>query len=250
VTRADLLEINAMRCDRAKVGLIGLLLLAVATGGCGTGLFNAAFVNSFGGGGIYPVTPGPRADFVLARASNSTDSVLTFFVTIERERLALDSEGRPQFGENGEIITEIVLESVQLTTIPGGRASDLGTLFPCSESAGAVRRIGLGETLSPGDAHVFVIDAAAYDPTNPLGAQIGNGVEDPTLNPLSLFAGNFNCGDTVVFQAFQSTGASGGIRIRTFVSPGSEQPDQFSGANTFLSFEQFLQAQVREDERP
>jgi hypothetical protein len=70
------------------------------------------------------------------------------------------------------------------------------------------------------------------------------------LNPLLLEVGNFNCGDTIIFRAFVSTGAVGGVALQSFLLPGSEQPSIFRGPNTFVNLEQFLESQVREDEGP
>jgi hypothetical protein len=238
----------AMKQSIAPVSVSFALLLTIA--GCsGTlGLFNPSFVNTFQGG-QFPVTPGPNAAFVLVRCVNSTDSVVTFFVTAERTQLALDNQGQPQRSESGEIITESVIESVELTTENIGRASEQGYLFECSRAS--VDRIGLGENLLPGDPAIFVIAPGAFDPTNPLGAQVGNGIEASSVgvNPLSLFRGDFNCGDTVIFRAFTSTGSAGGVRVETFLLPGSEQPFDVS-RQTFLNYERFLESQVREDERP
>lgn len=222
---------------------------SVLTGCTGTASFlNPSFVNAFQGG-QFPVTPGPNAAFVFVRCVNTTQNVVTFFVTAERTQLALDDQGRPQLSETGELITETVVENVELTTEPSGRASEQGYLFECANST--VDRVGLGENLLPGDAAVFIIDPGEFDPTNPLGAQIGNGIEASSVgvNPLSLAQNNFNCGDTIIFRAFNSTGSAGGVRVETFLLPGSEQPFNVS-RQTFLNYERFLENQVREDERP
>jgi len=237
-----------MKQSVAPLSALAILMLTLA--GCsGTvGLFNPSFVNATVGGN-FPVTPGPNASFVFVRCVNTTSSVVSFFVTAERTQFALDDQGRQQLSESGEPITESVVESVELTTESIGRASEQGYLFECSTSR--VDRIGLGENLLPGDPAIFVIDPALFDPANPLGAQIGNGIEAASVgvNPLSLFRGDFNCGDTLIFRAFESTGSAGGVRIETFVLPGSEQPFDLQ-RQTFLNYERFIESQVREDERP
>jgi hypothetical protein len=230
---------------------IGLIGCAVLLPGCDSNVsfLSSSFVNTLSGG-VYPVTPGPRADFVLVRAINSTDRVITFFVTVERTELVPDEEGRPQLSEDGELITRDVMETVELTTRPGGRASEMGYLFPCSESSGPVIRVGLGENLMAGDAAIFVIETDDFNPELPVAFQPGVGLPATGQNPLRLDARNFACGDTVIFRAFRSTGTAGGVRVETFLLPGSEQPDQFSGLNTFVNYEDFLESQVTEEEFP
>jgi len=229
-----------------RVGGILLLTSAVGAGvsalvgGCGTGsLFNPAFVNPLVGGQV-PVTPGPGADFVLARVLNTTDQVLEFIVTIEREVLVLDDQGNFQVDEaTGTFITRPQRETVRLTTAPGGNTSELGVLFPCDESP--VTQVGLGENLLPTDRAVFVGGEGAAGAT-------GFGVPAGDLNPLLLSEGNFNCGDTVIFRAFRSTGQAGGVGLETFLLPGSEQPSIFRGPDTFVNLQRFIESQVREDE--
>ena len=237
-----------MKRSIAHLSALSALLLSLAGCTATVGLLNPSFVNA-SQGGIFPVTPGPNAAFVFVRCVNTTSSVVTFFVTAERTQFALDDQGRQQLSESGVPITESVTESVELTTENIGRSSEQGYLFECSRAS--VDRIGLGENLLPGDPAIFVINPAAFDPTNPLGAQIGNGIEAASVgvNPLSRFRGDFNCGDTLIFRAFESTGSAGGIRIETFLLPGSEQPFDLE-RQTFLNYEQFLESQVREDELP
>lgn len=237
-----------MKRSVAPLSALSALLLTIA--GCtGTfGLLNPSFVNATQGG-LFPVTPGPNAAFVLVRCVNTTSRVVTFFVTVERTQFALDDQGNQQLSQSGQPITETVIESVELTTENVGRSAEQGYLFECSHAS--VDRIGLGENLLPGDPAIFVIEPAAFDPTDPLGAQIGNGIDAGSVgsNPLSLLRGDFNCGDTVVFRAFESTGSAGGVRIETFLLPGSEQPFDLE-RQTFLNYERFRESQVREDERP
>ena len=230
-----------MRTQRALYYPVACVVgLAWALSACGStaGLFNPAFINTVSGG-VAPVTPGPRASFVFVRAVNETDQVVEFIVTIEREVAVRDDDGNFQRDDQGNFVTRPERETVRLTTFPVGLANELGALFSCKESP--VSLVGLGENLLPTDAAVFV------GGQGPAGTT-GFGVTAGNLNPLSLDVGNFNCGDTVVFRAFQNPGVAGGVGLQTFLLPGSEQPSIFSGPDTFVNLEQFLESQVREDE--
>lgn len=222
--------------NRMTWAVIAVLL----TVGCGgeTTLFNSAAINTFVGGET-PVTPGPGASFILVRVINETSQVAEFIVTIERDVLVRDEDGNFQVDEQNNFITRPERETVRLITSPTGNANELGVLFPCSESP--VTLIGLGEDLLPTNAAVFVGGAGA-------GGAGGFGVTADSLNPLSLAAGNFNCGDSVIFLAFLSRGVAGGVGLQSFLLPGSEQPSIFNGPDTFVNFERFLESQVREDE--
>lgn len=217
------------------LGGTGLLLAAAS---CGSGVFNPAFVNSLVGGQI-PVTPGPSAAFVLVRGLNETNQVVEFIVTIQRAVLVTDEEGNFQVDEQGNFITEPKRETVRVNTSATGLGTDVGVLFPCGESP--VTIVGLGENLQPTDAAVFVGGEGA-------GGNTGFGVRAESLFPLRIDEGNFNCGDTIIFQAFASTGVAGGIALQTFLLPGSEQPSEFSGPSTFANLEEFLQSQNQGDD--
>ena len=225
------------------MGLLGAAVLSLSCGGNAT-FFNPGFLNQVQGG-VYPATPGPGAAFVLVRVHNDTDEVADFIVTIERRVLVVDDEGNAQFDDDGQVLTREEMETVRLRTFPVTSANDTGVLFPCNESP--VIRVGLGENLLPGDAAAFIIedfDAAAAIQTG------GFGVAAEGLNPLELERGNFNCGDTIIFQAFTSsgTGSAGNVKFRAWLQPGSEQPSLFSGPDTFVNYASFLESQVREDE--
>ncbi len=214
--------------------------VALICAGCGvsSAVLNPAFVNTVVGG-VVPVTPGPGADFILVRGHNDTNQPVEFIVTIEREVLVLDDNGNIQFDDLGNFVTQSVRRTVLLNTFPGGLTNDLGVVFPCKVSP--VTLIGLGENLLPTDAAVFVDGGGA-------GGIEGFGVTAGNLNPLSLAAGNFNCGDTVIFEAIQSSSVPGGVALLAFLLPGSEQPSEFQGPNTFVNLEQFAQSQVREND--
>lgn len=218
------------------VPVIGLLAAGWSCGN-GAGLFNPAFVNTFQGG-VFPLTPGPRADFVLVRTVNETPDLVTFIVTIERRVVDLDAEGNPQFDDVGNPVTSLVNETVRLNTVPGGRAAEMGVVFPCDVSP--VTRVGLGENLLPSDAAAFVGGGG------PAGSP-GFGIPVGNLNPLDIADSNFNCGDTIIFRAIESTGVTGGIALESFLLPGSEQPSIFNGPNTFVNLQSFLESQIRED---
>jgi hypothetical protein len=76
----------------------------------------------------------------------------------------------------------------------------------------------------------------------------GTRVTVGNLNPLSFAENNFDCGDTVIFQAFRVNGVPGNVGLQTFLLPGSEQPDPVSGPDTFVAYEEFLEGQLREGE--
>lgn len=222
---------------RTKVAAFAAGVLVALGIGCG-GLFNPAFVNTISGG-QFPITPGPGADFVMVRGVNETGQNVEFIVTIERDELVLDDDGNAQVDEGGNFITRSIRETVSLQTGPLGSAAESGTLFPCDVSP--VTIVGLGEELLPTDAAIFVGGGGA-------GGQAGFGVTASNLNPLTLEAENFGCGDTIVFRAFQSVGVPGGIAIQAFLLDGTTQPSVFAGPNTFVNYQAFLESQMREDE--
>lgn len=223
-----------------RVSRLAVLGLCAVLAGCGAavGLFNPAFLNTTAGG-VVPVTPGPPAAFVFVRAINATDLPVEFIVTIERDELVLDDDGNFQVDDQGNFITRAARETVRLTTFPSGQSRELGVLFPCGLSP--VTLVGLGENLLPTDSAVFV------GGQGPAGTG-GFGVSASNLNPLALDVGNFNCGDTVIFRAFRSSGTSGGVGLQSLLLPGSEQPSIFPGPSTFANYEQVLASQMDVEE--
>jgi len=221
----------------ALAGIVG----AMAVAGCGAAasLLNPAFVNTVSGG-VTPVTPGPSADFVFVRGRNETGRVVTFIVTIERLELVRDASGNFEFDDQGNpVTTRPPPETFRVLTSGTGQSSDVGLLFPCSESP--VTIVGLGENLLPTDAAIEVGGEGGT------GAG-GFGVPAGTLTPLRLDVGNFNCGDTIIFRAFLSTAVAGGVGLQSFLLPGSEQPSVFQGPSTFVNYQAFLESQVREEQ--
>jgi len=200
--------------------------------GCGTTVFNPAFINTVAGG-QFPVTPGPSAAFVLVRTLNQTGSVVEFFVSIEREELVVDDNGDFVLDVQGNFVTQPVRETVRVLTGATGLSRDMGVLFPCGVSP--VTLVGLGENLLPTDTHLAIGGAGA-------GGATGAGVTVENLNPLSLAASNFNCGDTIIYRAFRSSGTPGGVLVETFLLPGSEQPFDFNGSSTFVELQDLLGA--------
>ncbi|MGD2110068.1 MAG: hypothetical protein PVI86_11845 [Phycisphaerae bacterium] len=230
-----------MRSNSSYIAvLVAGLALALATAGCGnlSAIFNPAFINTIVGGQV-PVTPGPEAAFVLVRCVNETGVPVEFIVTIQRSVLVTDDEGNYEIGEDGQFVTTPERETLRLATTGTGQGSEVGALFPCGESP--VTHIGLGENLLQGDTAVFV------DSQGTRGGA-GFGVVAGDLNPLQLEADNFNCGDTIIFAAFQSNAVAGGVALQSFWLGSIDQPSIFEGPNTFVNLETFLESQVREDE--
>lgn len=206
--------------------------------GCNGDAFNPAFVNTVSGG-VFPITPGPAADFVFVRGLNQTGQTVEFIITIERDVLVLDDEGNPQQDEDGNFVTRPERQTVNLLTAATGTATSSGVLFDCSESPVTV--VGLGENLLPSDIALFVGGEGA-------GGAVGFGVTAGDLNPLSLDAGNFACGDTITFQAFLSVGVAGGVDVQAFRLSGFNQPSVFTGPNTFVNYQTFLESLAPEEE--
>lgn len=219
-----------------KISAAFVLAFSSALGGCG--VFNPQFRSTITGGEV-PRTPGPNGAFVLALGENETNRTVEFIITIERNVLDLDDNGAAQFDEDGRFLVRPVRETVRICTPPSGGGQRLGTLFACGEEP--VTLLGLGANLLPTDRHVLVGgDCSSSAP--------GTGITVPNHNPLQLSTGNFNCGDTVIFQALADSSVAGGITVKILLLPGSEQPGSFAGPNTFANLTEFLDAQRREQE--
>lgn len=218
---------------------VGGLAVALALGGCGgVSLLNPAFTNTISGG-VFPVTPGPSAGFILVRVANETTDTMEFVVTVEKQVPRRNNDGTFVIDANGNVLTETERRTVRLVTAPNGRANDAGVLFDCKREL--VTLVGLGENLLPTDAAAFVGGAGA-------GGVVGFGIPVGNLNPLSYFDNNFDCGDTIIFRALRNTSVAGGVSLQSYLLPGSEQPSSVTGPNTFVNYEQFLESQIREDE--
>ncbi len=211
-----------------RSGLLVRVALAVTVwscAGCGENamLLNPSFVN-YAVGGIVPLTPGASSGFILVRVSNGTPNNIRFVVTAERKTQVID--------ENGLETTETSYETVRLQTYPASLANDVGILFDCP-----VTRVGLGENIDFPDT-----EAGLYIDAVP-GEAEGFGVPG-FVNPLSAEAGNFSCGDTIIFEARVKTGAVGSVEVTAFVLSAAERPTEVSGPDTFNNartvIEQFL----------
>ena len=234
-----------MKKAATVVFFASLFLPVVLLGGCGDafGFLNPAFVGTIAGG-VYPVTPGPGADFVFVRVVNEIDQPAEFVVTIERAEPERDEEGSVTVDPaTGLPITRRVLETLWLNTEPSAPANDFGVLFPCGESA--IDRVGLGEDLQPTDIAVFVGGGG-------VAGSPGFGISAVSVPPLNrrpmTGPSNFNCGDTVIFRAIRNSNALGGVKLESFLLPGFEQPSVFaSGTDTFVTYQEFLESQALEE---
>ena len=215
------------------------LSAAVVAGLVAAGCSNT-FVN-LTSGGVFPLTPGPGADFVLVRVVNETNSNAEFIVTIEREVFQRDEDGNVILDEFSNPLTLSVRETKRLNTLVAAPGNEMGVLFPCSESP--INLIGLGENLLPNDTAVFLGGGGA-------GFGAGSGVVVGNFQALSrlLPPTNVVCGDTVIFRAILSSRSVGTVKLESFLLPGFEQPDQFAGPNTFVNYQSFLESQLSDDE--
>ena len=227
---------------RFTVFLSAAVVAGVFVLGCGNPLaiFNPTFVN-LTSGGVFPLTPGPGADFVLVRVLNETGTNAEFIVTIEREVFERDENGDVILDEFGNAVTRSVRETKRLDTLVAAPGNEMGVLYPCDVSP--VNLIGLGEDLLPTDAAVFIGGVGA-------GFGGGSGVPVGDFQALSRLTDppNFVCGDTVIFRAIVSNRTVGTVKLESFLLPGFEQPDQFSGPNTFVNYQSFLESQFSDDE--
>lgn len=195
------------------------LALSFGLFGCGEAavlFLNPTFVNQ-SQGGLFPFVPRPENDLLLVRAVNRTGRAVTFLVTVERR-----SGGTVNMAETTELFA-----SPQ-------EAADVGVLYACTEGD-PITRVGLGENLNrpTTEAGLFISDAGAGD------TAAGFGVP-PNINPLSGDAGDFFCGDTVIFQVLDSPSSPGGFKVQAFVIPFETQPentafDTFQVAGEFLN---------------
>lgn len=187
--------------------------------GCGqsTGLFNPSFVN-FAVGGVFPLVPGEENRFVLVTVVNSTSGSplpqsIRWVVTAEQQVETA--------GDDDVVTVAIEPRTVRLQTTPEQLANQVGVLFECP-----VERVGLGVN----------IDFPASEPGLFVGAVTGGaeGFGVPgNVNPLDVAAGNFQCGDTVIFQASYLAGTVGNVTVGSFVLDASGQAAQVRGPDTF-----------------
>ncbi|MBN1511320.1 MAG: hypothetical protein JXB13_04845 [Phycisphaerae bacterium] len=201
---------------RACLMVVVLGASAAWTAGCGE---NATFLNSsfinYTQGGVIPLAPGQASGFNLIRLVNQTDNPIQFIVTVERYVIV---------EEGGEETAQVQTQTYQLDTYPNGLTNEVGLLVDC----GSVR-IGLGENLNfPEDEPgLFIGVDAGTD-------EIITGFGVPArVNPLDARAGNYSCGDTLIFQATTQVGVPGNIAVKSYVLLGATQPTEYSGPDTF-----------------
>jgi hypothetical protein len=215
--------------SRTRAALIIALLTAAAgwTGGCGENatLFNPSFIN-YTQGGVVPLTPGQPSFFNLIRLVNLTGNPVQFIVTVER--VPVPEEGEEPTGQ-------LAAETFLLDTFPNGLTNEVGLLINC----GAVR-VGLGENLNFPEDEPGLFIGVDTD-TN----QIINGFGVPArVNPLDARAGNFRCGDTLIFQATTQVGVPGNVQVTSYVLPAAGQPTEYSGPDTFNNARSLLEREL------
>lgn len=227
---------SVTRVFRFGASAAGVLCLGLLSCGNPNALFfNDSFIN-YVSGGVVPITPGPNAAFVFVRVVNSTTEAVQFVVTAEITQASRDDEGNLQYDASGALITERVLKTVRLNTFPAANANEFGYVYSCADVA--VERVGLGEHLQSTDQGLFV----GFDVAGQPGFGVPGGI-----NPLVRSDGNFECGDTIIFRAIESTGLPGGVKVQSFVLKGTSQPSSFIGPSTFATLEAVMESQRREN---
>jgi hypothetical protein len=208
------------RARLPRVKPLGLGLLAVIVGCFDPALLlNPSFVNTFTGE-LFPFAPRPENGFVLVRVVNSTTENLTFIVTVERARMLSDETG-----------TVNETDTINAFTTTGNQANESGILFDCFAD-NPITRIGLGENLNNPDTEAGLLVGGFSDITEGFGVP-------PNINPLSSANGDFDCGDTVIYEAFESANAPGGFKVQAFVLDWETQPET-AVRNTFGVAADFL----------
>lgn len=202
-------------------GLPLLMLMASAIVGCNASLLlNPSFLNQQTGE-VFPLVPGDRTGFILVRANNASSASIEFVVTAERR---LPSDDDP----SGFTIEK---QTYRLLTQPQQAANDLGVLIECP-----IFRLGLGEDLDrPNTEPGLFVNATA------VGAG-GFGVPS-NVNPLNSDSTNFDCGDTVVFQAREAPNTAGGIVAASFVLDDEGFSGDIIGLDTFGNARALLEEQ-------
>jgi hypothetical protein len=108
-------------------------------------------------------------------------------------------------------------------------------LFDCP-----IGRIGLGENL----------DRPSTEPGVFVGAEeigVGGLGVPANVNPLSAAVGNFDCGDTIIFQASEASSAVGGVAVRSFILDDEALATEITGIDTFVNARSFLEEQQLEE---
>jgi len=102
-------------------------------------------------------------------------------------------------------------------------------------------RIGLGENLDRPDTEPAVFINATDVGVGGLGVPAH-------VNPLDADTGNFDCGDTIIFQAVETTGTVGGVTVLSFVLDDDALASEVTGVDTFVNARTFLEEQTIEEQ--
>jgi len=216
-----------------RFGVLPALLLVFCGCGDNASLFSDSFRNVISGN-VVPLTPGEPSQFVLVRMVNNTRQAIEFVVTAQKQALTLDDQGNP--------VIESTDETLRMRTFPVETANEVGALFDCP-----VTRIGLGEDINRpfSEPGIFLL-GEVDDPGN---LPIGGGAGVPSnVFPLDSTAGNFGCGDTLIYRVIESQEGTGSLKVETFVLPWSTQPTEFTGPHTFNNARIFLEEQIVEEQ--
>ncbi len=211
----------------SKTACICLVALASAAISCNNSMiFNPAFINQQTGE-YFPLVPQERTGFILVRGNNATtESAIEFLITVERQVASETIEGA----------VDIETESVRLFAPAAARANDVGILIDCP-----AYRIGLGENLDrPTTEPGIYVDAEAVG--------VGGLGVPANVNPLSSDAGNFECGDTIIFQAIEAANTVGGVKVNAYVLKGDQFSEDIIGIDTFANARSLIEEQLLEDE--
>lgn len=190
-------------------------------------LLNPSFVNRTQGG-LFPLVPRPESGLLFVRVVNNSADRLTFVVTVERST-QVDDTGEGTFTE---------AETVELFTEPVALANEAGILFECTVADDPISRVGLGRNLNQPTTDPGLFIGGFGDQALGFGAPAN-------INPLNLAANDFQCGDTVIFEAFRSPSEPGGFRVNAFVLPWERQPEN-TLRQTFQVAADFIRGRPRE----
>jgi hypothetical protein len=139
----------------------------------------------------------------------------------------------PSLEDSSVLVTET--ESVRLFAPASQRANDIGELFDCP-----IARIGLGA----------VLDRTTTEPgifVNADAVGVGGLGIPPGINPLSAAAGNFDCGDTIVFQVSERANTVGGVTVLAYVLD-DDAVSTTVAVDTFVKARSLLEEQQIENE--
>lgn len=211
---------------RSQFAIITGIVASTCMLGCTPlSIFNPSFVNQ-ATGSVFPLAPGDRSGFIMVRVNNSTSVPIEFLITVERV-------SEPLLESETAVVTK---ESVRLLTPSDSRANDLGVLLDCP-----LTRIGLGEDLDRPTTESGIFIGAEQ-------VGVGGFGVPANVNPLSAAAGNFDCGDTIVFQVLEASGTVGGVRVNAFVLDDESLSDEVTGIDTFVNARSLMEEQTVDPE--